>query len=229
MFRKPPILRSLLLNLSTRAGLRAAPHSKPDLRERMPTPYSHPGLLNFSELAETRIRQIIHISEEFWDENYNRSRAQQIRCSEQDDMVLSEDRISTSQDCIFTNRGSRKNLFLRFCSFFLQTKHRENQSFEVQKFGKRCKWLMWLQQVYSLLCGLGFKAWTIPRLSLTLRAVPPTTRPPSLIYGTKVRFACLLYHEFTKLEIKYFEDQERCGSSARKVPVAKWLINVAKS
>jgi len=36
--------------------------------ERMPPPYSRPGLLNFSELAETRIRQIIHISEEFWDE-----------------------------------------------------------------------------------------------------------------------------------------------------------------
>jgi len=30
--------------------------------ERMPPPYSRPGLLNFSELAETRIRQIIHIS-----------------------------------------------------------------------------------------------------------------------------------------------------------------------
>ena len=37
----------------------------------MPPPYSHPGLLNFSELAETRIRQIIHISEEFWDESYS--------------------------------------------------------------------------------------------------------------------------------------------------------------
>ena len=36
--------------------------------ERMPPPYSRPGLLNFSELAETRIRQIIYISEEFWDE-----------------------------------------------------------------------------------------------------------------------------------------------------------------
>jgi len=35
----------------------------------MTHPYSHPGLLTFSELAETRIRQIIHISEEFWDEN----------------------------------------------------------------------------------------------------------------------------------------------------------------
>jgi len=34
--------------------------------------YSHPGLLTFSELAETRIRQIIHISEEFWDEVHNR-------------------------------------------------------------------------------------------------------------------------------------------------------------
>jgi len=34
----------------------------------MTHPYSHPGLLTFSELAETRIRQIIHISEEFWDE-----------------------------------------------------------------------------------------------------------------------------------------------------------------
>jgi len=42
--------------------------------ERMPPPYSRPGLLNFSELAETRIRQIIHISEEFWDENGGKGR-----------------------------------------------------------------------------------------------------------------------------------------------------------
>ena len=36
--------------------------------ERMPPPYSRPGLLNLSELAETRIRQIIQISDEYWDE-----------------------------------------------------------------------------------------------------------------------------------------------------------------
>jgi len=35
----------------------------------MPPPYRL-GPMNFSELAETRIRQIIHISEEFWDESY---------------------------------------------------------------------------------------------------------------------------------------------------------------
>jgi len=36
VFRKPPILRRLLLNLSTRAGLRASPHSKHDLEKGCP-------------------------------------------------------------------------------------------------------------------------------------------------------------------------------------------------
>jgi len=69
VLRKPPILRRLLPNLSTRVGLRASPHSKLESSEMMHPPYSRPGLLIFSELAETRIRQIIHISEEFWDEH----------------------------------------------------------------------------------------------------------------------------------------------------------------
>jgi len=69
VFRNLPILRRLLLNLSTKGWTPGFSAFQTRSWEKMPPPYSHPGLLNFSELAETRIRQIIHISEEFWDED----------------------------------------------------------------------------------------------------------------------------------------------------------------
>ena len=81
--------------------------------------------------------------------------------SEQDDMVLSEDRISTSQDRIFTNRGSRKNLILRPCSFFLQTKHRENQSFQVQKYGNNMSLIKVITISIIHVFELGFEPGTV--------------------------------------------------------------------
>ena len=76
-------------------------------------------------------------------------------------MVLSEDRISTSQDRIFTNRGSRKNLILRPCSFFLQTKHRENQSFQVQKYGNYMSLINVITISIIHVCELGFEPGTV--------------------------------------------------------------------
>jgi len=66
VFRNLPILRRLLLNLSTKGWTPGFSAFQTRSWEKMPPPYSHPGLLNFSELAETRIRQIIHISVLGW-------------------------------------------------------------------------------------------------------------------------------------------------------------------